>query len=103
MHTPHPSASPKPTRARSRVRREARPRLRGKLFIALVVLAGFVSSTAAAAEADISLDDRRFQELTDDSSIMAWPKKYTGVGLQADSNEIAVEAITLAHEGFEHR
>ena len=28
-------------------------------------------------------------------------KKYTGVGLKADSNEVAVEGITLCHEGFE--
>jgi hypothetical protein len=25
-----------------------------------------------------------------------WPKKYTGVGLKADSNEVAVEGITLS-------
>ena len=30
----------------------------------------------------------------------AWPVKYTGVALNAGSNEIAVEGITLAHEGF---
>jgi phage tail-like protein len=35
------------------------------------------------------------------SIINAWPKKYTGVGLKADSNEVAVEGITLCHEGFE--
>ena len=29
------------------------------------------------------------------------PKKYTGVGLKADSNEVTVEGITLCHEGFE--
>jgi phage tail-like protein len=34
------------------------------------------------------------------SVINAWPKKYTGVGLKADSNEVAVEGITLDHEGF---
>ena len=28
-------------------------------------------------------------------------EKYTGVGLKADSNEVAVEGITLCHEGFE--
>src|SRR5215208_1607460 len=28
------------------------------------------------------------------SIINAWPKKYTGVGLKADSNEVAVEDIT---------
>jgi len=31
----------------------------------------------------------------------AWPKKYTGVGLKADSNEVAVEGITLCNDGFE--
>jgi len=30
----------------------------------------------------------------------AWPVKYTGVSMNAGSNEIAVEGITLAHEGF---
>ena len=35
------------------------------------------------------------------SIVNAWPKKYTGVGLKADSNEVAVEGITLCHEGFE--
>src|SRR4051794_39349493 len=35
------------------------------------------------------------------SIINAWPKKYTGVGLKADSNEVAVEGITLVHEGFD--
>ena len=30
----------------------------------------------------------------------AWPVKYTGVAMNAGSNEIAVEGITLAHEGF---
>src|ERR687886_722768 len=35
------------------------------------------------------------------SIINAWPKKYTGVGLKADSNEVAVEGLTLCHEGFD--
>jgi phage tail-like protein len=30
----------------------------------------------------------------------AWPCKYTGVAMNAGSNEIAVESISLAHEGF---
>jgi phage tail-like protein len=30
----------------------------------------------------------------------AWPSKYTGAALNAGSNEIAVEGITLCHEGF---
>ena len=31
----------------------------------------------------------------------AWPSKYTGAAMNAGSNEIAVEGITLCHEGFE--
>jgi phage tail-like protein len=34
------------------------------------------------------------------SITQAWPVKYTGVSMNAGSNEIAVEGITLAHEGF---
>ena len=30
----------------------------------------------------------------------AWPSKYTGVSMNANSNEIAVESITICHEGF---
>jgi phage tail-like protein len=30
----------------------------------------------------------------------AWPSKYTGASMNAGSNEIAVEAVTLCHEGF---
>ncbi|HZM40112.1 MAG TPA: hypothetical protein VFB94_13410 [Acidimicrobiales bacterium] len=33
------------------------------------------------------------------SIINAYPRKYTGVGLKADSNEVAVEGITLTSEG----
>jgi phage tail-like protein len=34
------------------------------------------------------------------SITQAWPVKYTGASMNAGSNEIAVEGITLAHEGF---
>jgi phage tail-like protein len=30
----------------------------------------------------------------------AWPSKYTGVSMNASSNEVAVEGITICHEGF---
>jgi phage tail-like protein len=30
----------------------------------------------------------------------AWPSKYTGAAMNAGSNEVAVESITLCHEGF---
>ena len=32
--------------------------------------------------------------------LQAWPSKYTGAALNAGANEIAVEAVTLCHEGF---
>jgi phage tail-like protein len=32
---------------------------------------------------------------------MAWPSKYTGAAMNAGSNEVAVEAMTICHEGFE--
>ena len=34
------------------------------------------------------------------SILQAWPSKYTGAAMNAGANEIAVETITLAHEGF---
>ena len=34
------------------------------------------------------------------SITQAWPVKYTGVSMNAGSNEVAVDGITLAHEGF---
>src|SRR6187431_2029455 len=45
--------------------------------------------------------DGKLKAVVTYSIINAWPKKYTGVGLKADSNEVAVEGITLCHEGFE--
>jgi len=30
----------------------------------------------------------------------AWPSKYTGAAMNAGANEIAVEGVTLCHEGF---
>jgi phage tail-like protein len=31
----------------------------------------------------------------------AWPKNYTEIGLTGNSDDVAVEGITLCHEGFE--
>jgi phage tail-like protein len=30
----------------------------------------------------------------------AWPSKYTGVSMNAGANEVAVEGVTICHEGF---
>jgi phage tail-like protein len=35
------------------------------------------------------------------SIINAWPRKYTGAGFKADSDEVAVEGLTLCHDGFD--
>lgn len=32
--------------------------------------------------------------------LQAWPSKYTGAAMNAGSNEVAVEAMTICHEGF---
>jgi phage tail-like protein len=56
---------------------------------------------AARKDCTITMLDYEGQPVVTYSIINAWPKKYTGVGLKADSNEVAVEGITLAHEGFE--
>ena len=34
------------------------------------------------------------------SILQAWPSKYTGAALNAGANEIAVEGVTLVHEGL---
>jgi phage tail-like protein len=34
------------------------------------------------------------------SITQAWPSKYTGAAMNAGANEIAVESLTLCHEGF---
>ena len=55
----------------------------------------------ARKDCTVTMLDYEGQTVVTYSIINAWPKKYTGVGLKADSNEVAVEGITLCHEGFE--
>jgi phage tail-like protein len=64
-----------------------------------LVIAGKLD--AARKDCTITMLDYEGQPVVTYSIINAWPKKYTGVGLKADSNEVAVEGITLCHEGFE--
>ena len=33
----------------------------------------------------------------------AWPAKYVGASLNAGANEVAMESLTLAHEGLERQ
>lgn len=55
----------------------------------------------ARKDCTVTMLDLEGQSVVMYSIINAWPKKYTGVGLNADSNEAAVEGVTLSHEGFE--
>jgi phage tail-like protein len=55
----------------------------------------------ARKDCQITMLDYEGQPVVTYSIINAWPKKYTGVGLKSDSNEVAVEGITLCHEGFD--
>ena len=55
----------------------------------------------ARKDCQVTMLDYMGQPVVTYSIINAWPKKYTGVGLKADSNEVAVEGITLCHEGFD--
>jgi phage tail-like protein len=64
-----------------------------------LVIAGKLD--AARKDCTITMLDFEGQPVVTYSIINAWPKKYTGVGLTADSNEVPVEGITLSHEGFE--
>jgi len=64
-----------------------------------LVIAGKLD--AARKDCTITMLDFEGQPVVTYSIINAWPKKYTGVGLKADSNEVPVEGITLSHEGFE--
>jgi phage tail-like protein len=55
----------------------------------------------ARKDCTITMLDYENKPVVTYSVINAWPKKYSGVGLKADSNEVAVEGVTLCHEGFE--
>ena len=56
---------------------------------------------AARKDCTLTMLDSAGQAVETYSLINAWPKQYTAVELKADSNEVAVEGITLCHEGFE--
>jgi phage tail-like protein len=64
-----------------------------------VVLDGKIKE--ARKDCQITLLDYEAKPIVTYSLVNAWPVKYAGMGLKADSNEVAVEGLTLAHEGFE--
>jgi len=48
----------------------------------------------------IVLDESRKTEGARYNLVNAWPSKYIGPDLKANANEIAIEAIEIAHEGM---
>jgi phage tail-like protein len=64
-----------------------------------IVLDGKIKE--ARKDCQITLLDYEGKPIMTYSLVNAWPVKYSGMGLKADSNEVAVEGLTLAHEGFE--
>jgi len=44
--------------------------------------------------------DQEFQEVARWNFVRAWPSKINGPQLQADSNNITVEELTIVHEGI---
>jgi phage tail-like protein len=55
---------------------------------------------AARTDCTLELLDYDGSPIATYTITQAWPSKYTGAALNAGSNEIAVEGITLCHEGF---
>ena len=64
------------------------------------VLAG-VSGTVQRADGSIVLLDEARNEVMRWNFRRAWPCKYTGPGLNAANNEIAMNTLEICHEGVE--
>ena len=55
---------------------------------------------AARTDCTLELLDYDGSAIATYNITQAWPSKYTGAAMNAGSNEIAVEGITICHEGF---
>ena len=55
---------------------------------------------AARTDCTLELLDYDGSAIATYNITQAWPSKYTGASMNAGSNEIAVEGITICHEGF---
>jgi phage tail-like protein len=55
---------------------------------------------AARTDCTLELCDYDGSPIATYTITQAWPSKYTGAAMNAGSNEVAVEGITLCHEGF---
>ena len=55
----------------------------------------------ARKDCQLMLMDYSMQPIATYNIKQAWPSKYVGASMNAGANEVAVESITLVHEGFE--
>jgi phage tail-like protein len=55
---------------------------------------------AARTDCTLELIDYDGSPIATYTLLQAWPSKYTGAAMNAGSNEVAVEAMTICHEGF---
>ena len=55
---------------------------------------------AARTDCTLELCDYDGSPIATYTVLQAWPSKYTGAAMNAGSNEVAVEAMTICHEGF---
>ncbi len=55
---------------------------------------------ALRASVSITMYDRKYDPLVQWDLVRAWPAKVSGPQINADSNDIAVEELTLVHEGM---
>ena len=55
---------------------------------------------AARTDCTLELIDYDGSPIATYTLLQAWPSKYTGAAMNAGSNEVAVKAMTICHEGF---
>lgn len=58
---------------------------------------------SARKEGSVIMYDQALKEVGRWNFTKAWPSKVTGPSLQADSNAVGVEEITIVHEGIERK
>lgn len=64
------------------------------------ILAG-IQGTIQRADGSIVMLDENRAEVMRYNFVRGWPCKYTGPGLNAANNEIAMETLEICHEGLE--
>jgi phage tail-like protein len=63
------------------------------------ILAGMQGKVKRAEGSIVLLDEKR-QEVLRWNFRRGWPCKFTGPGLNATNNEIAMETVEICHEGL---